>query len=72
MVNLTDLVARAKRGDPDALVELAIIKELPTQKIIDELTRGMNAKEVRLSAEQYADRLGITQGEYVRMAGPRG
>ena len=62
----------ARMGGKIALVETAMRRGVSKQKIINELTRGMDHNQVVDCAADYADSLGLTSGQFVRMAGPRG
>ena len=58
-------------SDRKALIAAARNKGKTTQEIVVILTRGSSHAEVRSFAEQWAHEVGISQAEFVRMAGRR-
>jgi len=57
--------------DHKRMIALAREHEKTTDEIVVILTRGSAYAEVRIFAEQWAKELGISQAEFVRMAGRR-
>jgi len=58
-------------SDRKALIAEARKRGKTTQEIVVILARGSTYAEVRILAEQWGSELGISQAEFVRMAGRR-
>jgi hypothetical protein len=58
-------------SDRRALIAEARKRGKTTQQIVVILTKGSSYAEVRILAEQWASELGISQADFVRVAGRR-
>ena len=57
--------------DRKAMIRAALAAGLTVQKIVLQITRGESYAEVRALAMIWAAELGISQADFVRMAGRR-